>query len=34
MWGDVYEPLVDEQWPHKLYFCQNSMKTILNNTKS
>jgi hypothetical protein len=25
MWGVVYEPLVDDQWPHNPYFCQNSM---------
>jgi hypothetical protein len=22
MWGEVYEPLVDEQWPHNPYFCR------------
>jgi hypothetical protein len=21
MWGDVYEPLVDDQWTHNPYFC-------------
>jgi hypothetical protein len=20
MWGQVYEPLVDDQWPHNPYF--------------
>jgi hypothetical protein len=24
MWGEVYEPLVDDQWPQNLYFVQNS----------
>jgi hypothetical protein len=24
MWGEVYEPLVDDQWPHNLNFCRNS----------
>jgi hypothetical protein len=22
MWGEVYEPLVYDQWPHNPYFCQ------------
>jgi hypothetical protein len=22
MWGEVYEPLVDDQMPHNPYFCQ------------
>jgi hypothetical protein len=22
MWGEVYEPLVDDQWPHNPYFCR------------
>jgi hypothetical protein len=22
MWGEVYEPLVDDQWPHNHYFCR------------
>jgi hypothetical protein len=22
MWGEVYEPLVDDQWPHNPFFCQ------------
>jgi hypothetical protein len=22
MWGEVYEPLVDDQWPHNTYFCK------------
>jgi hypothetical protein len=25
MLGDVYEPLVDDQWPHNPYFCRNSL---------
>jgi hypothetical protein len=25
MWGEVYEPLVDDQWPHIPYFFENSM---------
>jgi hypothetical protein len=24
MWGEVYEPLVYDQWPHNPHFCQNS----------
>jgi hypothetical protein len=24
MWGEVYEPLVDDQWPHKPHFVENS----------
>jgi hypothetical protein len=24
MWGEVYEPLVDDQWPQNLYFVKNS----------
>jgi hypothetical protein len=24
MWGEVYEPLVDDQWPHNLHFVENS----------
>jgi hypothetical protein len=22
MWGDVYEPLVDDQWTHNPHFCR------------
>jgi hypothetical protein len=22
MWGEVYEPLVDDQWPHNPHFCR------------
>jgi hypothetical protein len=22
MWVEVYEPLVDDQWPHNTYFCR------------
>jgi hypothetical protein len=25
MWGEVYEPLVDDQGPHNPYFVENSM---------
>jgi hypothetical protein len=25
MWGDVYEPLVDDQWAHTPIFVGNSM---------
>jgi hypothetical protein len=24
MWGEVYEPLVNDQWPQNLYFVKNS----------
>jgi hypothetical protein len=24
MWGEVYEPLVDDQWPHKPFFVGNN----------
>jgi hypothetical protein len=24
MWGEVYEPLVDNQWPHNPHFVENS----------
>jgi hypothetical protein len=24
MWGEVYEPLVDDQWPHNPIFVKNS----------
>jgi hypothetical protein len=24
MWGEVYEPLVDDQWPHNPHFVENS----------
>jgi hypothetical protein len=24
MWGDVYEPLVDDKWPHNPHFVENS----------
>jgi hypothetical protein len=24
MWGEVYEPLVDDQWPHYPIFVENS----------
>jgi hypothetical protein len=24
MWGEVYEPLVDDKWPHNPHFVENS----------
>src|SRR5688572_23353903 len=24
MWGEVYEPLVDDQWPHNPHFAENN----------
>jgi hypothetical protein len=34
MWGEVYEPLVDDQWPHNPYFCKKiAWTTIFNNIK-
>jgi hypothetical protein len=24
MWGEVYEPLVDDQWPHNPHFVENN----------
>src|SRR5687767_3947971 len=24
MWGEVYEPLVDDQWPHNHHFAENN----------
>jgi hypothetical protein len=24
MWGEVYEPLVDDKWPHNPHFAENS----------
>jgi hypothetical protein len=24
MWGSVFEPFVDDQWPHKPHFVENS----------
>jgi hypothetical protein len=24
MWGEVYEPMVDDQWPHNPHFVENS----------
>jgi hypothetical protein len=26
MWGMVYEPLVDDQWPHNSHFVENSQE--------
>jgi hypothetical protein len=31
MWGQVYEPLVDDQWPHNPHFVQIAWTVILNN---
>jgi hypothetical protein len=31
MWGEVYEPLVDDQWPHDPYFLKIAWTTIFNN---
>jgi hypothetical protein len=25
MWGEVYDPMVDDQWPHNPHFVENSM---------
>jgi hypothetical protein len=25
IWGEVYEPLVDDQWPHNPHFVENTM---------
>jgi hypothetical protein len=33
MWGEVYEPLVDDQWLHNPIFVQNSHESIFNNTE-
>jgi hypothetical protein len=27
MWGEVYEPLVNDQWPHNPYFVENSINS-------
>ena len=24
MWGEVYEPMVEDQWPHNPHFAENS----------
>jgi hypothetical protein len=26
MWGEVYEPMVDDQWPHNPIFVKNTIK--------
>jgi hypothetical protein len=31
MWGEVYETLVDDQWPHNPIFVENSINDIFNN---
>jgi hypothetical protein len=33
MWGEVYEPLVYDQWPHNPISVENSMNDNLNNTE-
>jgi hypothetical protein len=34
MWGEVYKPLVDGQWPHNPHFCRKQpWTTIFNNTE-
>jgi hypothetical protein len=33
MWCQVYEPLVDDQWPHNPIFVENNMNDVFNNTK-
>jgi hypothetical protein len=33
MWGEVYEPLVDDQWPHNPISVKNNMNDIFNNTE-
>ena len=37
MWGEVYEPLVDDQWSHNPIFVENSQEqqfsmTLMANT--
>jgi hypothetical protein len=32
MWGEVYEPLVDDQWLHNLYFVENSQEQPFSMT--
>jgi hypothetical protein len=32
MWGEVYEPLVDYQWPHKPIFVENSHERLFSMT--
>jgi hypothetical protein len=34
MWAEVYEPLVDDQWPHNLISFENSMNDHFNNIES
>jgi hypothetical protein len=31
MWGEVYETLVDDQWPRNSIFVENSINDIFNN---
>jgi hypothetical protein len=33
MWGEVYEPLVDDQWLHNPISIENSMNDHFNNTE-
>jgi hypothetical protein len=32
IWGEVYEPLVDDQWLHNLYFVENSQERPFSMT--
>jgi hypothetical protein len=35
MWGEVYEPLVDDQWPHNPHFCREwSQESAVKNLSS
>jgi hypothetical protein len=33
MWGELYEPLVYDQWQHNHISVENSMNDHLNNTE-
>jgi hypothetical protein len=33
MWGEVYEPLVNDQWTHNPHFVKIAMNDIFNNTE-
>jgi hypothetical protein len=33
MWGEAYEPPVDDQWPHNPIFVKNSMNDHFINTE-
>jgi hypothetical protein len=32
MWGEVYEPLVDDKWTHKLHFFMKIAMSDLENS--